>query len=257
MPDLPDLDTRIRDLVARAVADAPAPPEIGTPRPDRRSHPTPDHRRWWIGGTAGPARRGRRRRHVRARRERHRDRDDTGDRAHDRRRPGAGAGHDRAGDHAVPPTTSVSGPPPFEVTQPDVVATAGPAGLATVSLTLGLECRWPDVPVDIGLAVGDGRVVVLPTGAAAPQVWTCDGPPSELFAVADGQVVLHDVAIVGDQPVLLYSVQRDWDDPRRRQRGPLRRRPRRRIRPDRTGTDRRMGVGHAAIAPGPHRAHRR
>ncbi len=51
MPDLPDLDLRIRELVARAVADAPAPPEIEG-ETMVRIQPAPDRRRWWVGGTA-------------------------------------------------------------------------------------------------------------------------------------------------------------------------------------------------------------
>ncbi|MEO5899502.1 MAG: hypothetical protein ABIR68_05135 [Ilumatobacteraceae bacterium] len=51
MPDLTDLDRRIRELVARAVADAPPPPEIGDPLMVR-IQPTLDRRRWWVGGTA-------------------------------------------------------------------------------------------------------------------------------------------------------------------------------------------------------------
>ena len=51
MPDQTELDTRIRALVARAVADAPAPPELDpadVPVADDR----PDRRGWWFGGGA-------------------------------------------------------------------------------------------------------------------------------------------------------------------------------------------------------------
>ena len=65
MPD--DLDIRIRELVARAVADAPAAPEL-----DRAAElptaPTTDRRRWWIGGSAAAARRCRAAGDVRPRR---------------------------------------------------------------------------------------------------------------------------------------------------------------------------------------------
>src|SRR5262245_66654478 len=56
MPDTREngtLDTRIRELVARAVADAPRPPELD-PSLLPGSEPTPDnnHRGWWLGGGA-------------------------------------------------------------------------------------------------------------------------------------------------------------------------------------------------------------
>ena len=51
MPETRDLDDRIRELVALAVADAPAPPELD-PASVPLAEPAPGHRRWWIGGGA-------------------------------------------------------------------------------------------------------------------------------------------------------------------------------------------------------------
>ena len=51
MPETRDLDDRIRELVARAVAEAPAPPVLD-PATVPLAEPAPDHRRWWIGGGA-------------------------------------------------------------------------------------------------------------------------------------------------------------------------------------------------------------
>ncbi len=45
-----DLDVRIRELVARAVADAPPAPELDPAV--SFTEPSTDHRRWWIGGGA-------------------------------------------------------------------------------------------------------------------------------------------------------------------------------------------------------------
>jgi hypothetical protein len=55
MPDTREngnLDTRIRELVARAVADAPRPPDVD-PSVIPGSEPKHDHHRaWWLGGGA-------------------------------------------------------------------------------------------------------------------------------------------------------------------------------------------------------------
>ena len=48
-----DLDARIRTLVARAVADAPAAPDLEPVTHLEGRRPRPDgHRGWWIGGGA-------------------------------------------------------------------------------------------------------------------------------------------------------------------------------------------------------------
>ena len=130
MPDLPDLDTRIRDLVHRAVADAPAPPEIGSAGRAASIDARPDRRRWWIGGTAGTPRRGRGDRHVRARRRRRRRVDHAGERADDGD-PGAD----------LAPSTSVATPEP---TAPPPTTAPPSTTVAPQPTTAGLLTAGPD-----------------------------------------------------------------------------------------------------------------
>lgn len=223
MPDLPDLDTRIRDLVHRAVADAPAPPEIGGATVPPLDHAPPDQRRRWIGGTAGLL--------------------------------AAAAAivtfvlvtddDDAAITPASVPTTVAPEPTTTVVTTPaptspaSTTAAAPATAVTTVPQqpeTAGLLTAGPDgvrervgetvrtvttEPVVIALDAGDRRVVVQRRQGednAVPAQWTyadtvplvvgADGSLSPLFPGLDwgGGVVLHDVEVVDGRRLLLYSV---------------------------------------------------
>ncbi|HEU4840510.1 MAG TPA: hypothetical protein VFT09_03680, partial [Ilumatobacteraceae bacterium] len=204
-----DLDTRIRSLVARAVADAPSAPEL-----ERATHLEPHrarhdgHRGWWLGGGAAllaaaaaittvvlVA--------------------DTDDRistpAHTTIPPVA---------TTTPPTTvpapttvapspsTVPAPPvaPFAVTEPGHVAAAGPGGVTVRTLQADLVRRLGG-PAAIALPVGDGRTVVQATGAA-PTIWSADGATSDPVPLVDagGAITIHDVAVVDGRPLLLFAI---------------------------------------------------
>jgi hypothetical protein len=210
MPDPRDdgnLDTRIRELVARAVADAPAPPAID-PSVLPGSEPQHDHHRgWWLGGGAailaaaalvtalllvG----------------------DTGDKVSTPATPAPTA------PPTTPPTSAPSGPttvPPAAVAV-DAFVTAGPDGVVEhrggESRTLTTE------PMAIALDAGDGRIIMQRrSGNGESQGWT-DADTIPLVLAADGTtrpllgaavwedgIVLHDIEVVGGHRLLLYSVQ--------------------------------------------------
>jgi hypothetical protein len=211
------LDTRIRELVARAVADAPRPPAID-PSDVSGSEPKPDpnHRAWWLGGGAAI----------------------LAAAALITALLLVGDADDTVTTPATPPTvaptpvptiapattapsttapTTTTTPPPPADTVP-VLLSAGPDGVlerrgdATRSLTTD--------PMTIALDAGDGRIIVQRHSGNSGQEWTdadtiplvlaADGSTSPLFGAAtwDGAIVLHDIEVVDGHRLLLYSVQR-------------------------------------------------
>ena len=231
MPDLPDLDTRIRQLVARAVADAPPPPDL-EPAAVVVAELHPNRRRWWIGGSAailaaaalvatfvlvG----------------------DSGDTVTTpatvpttpvpaTTSPAAPAPTSPAAPATtVPPATTVapsttSPPTTTSTTVPPgqgvarVVLTAGPAGV--VERSGGGVRTLTTEPMVMALDAGDGRVIVQrrsgyggdlwDDAATVPLVLGADGSLSELFGTSDwdGAVELHDIEIVAGRRLLLYSL---------------------------------------------------
>jgi hypothetical protein len=213
MPDTRELDTRIRDLVARAVADAPRPPELDpTALPEvELDH---GHRRWWIGGGAALL-------------------------------AAAAAittlllvnGTDQSvrtppatdptivvapAPPAAPTSTPTSGTlPPAMVEPQGPFLTAGPDGVVDHR---GSERRLlTPVPVAIALDTGDGGVIVQrrrgegswTAADAEPQLIRDDGSLRPLFDGFDwgGHVMLHDLEVVDGRRLLLYSVF-EGDPPR-------------------------------------------
>ena len=204
-----DLDTRIRSLVARAVADAPAAPELErATRLEPRQARHDGHRGWWLGGGAAllaaaaaittvvlVA--------------------DTDDRIST---PSATTvppvatttpATTPSPSTVAPPASTVPAPPPvapFTVTEPGYVATAGSGGVTVRTLQADLVRRLAG-PAAIALPVGDGRTVVQATGAA-PTIWSADATTSEPVALVDagGPITIQDVAIVDGRPLLLFAI---------------------------------------------------
>ena len=204
-----NLDTRIRELVARAVADAPRAPELD-PSVLPGSEPKPDnsHRGWWLGGGAAI----------------------LAAAALITALLLVGDADDKVTTPATPPTvapTPAPTAPPTTVpttgtvravsTPPGAFVTAGPDGVVEhrddgQTRTLTTE------PMAMALDAGDGRVIVQrqigPTtpdeeGRTVPLVLAADGSLSELFVdIAEwgGGVRLHDVEVVDGRRLLLYSV---------------------------------------------------
>jgi hypothetical protein len=212
MPETRDngyLDTRIRELVARAVADAPAPPDID-PAALPEVEPPHDHRRrWWIGGGAAI----------------------LAAAALVTALLLVGDSDDTVMTPATPPTVSPTPAPtaaptsvpttsepttetvPAGTVVPGVYLTAGPDGVVEHS---GRETRVLTAePMTIALDAGDGRVIVQRAGDTTPLVLADDGALTPLFGRADwdGTVVLHDIEVVDGRRLLLYSLQVAMDDP--------------------------------------------
>lgn len=218
-PDTPDtrderLDAQIATLVARAVADAPAPPELGEIEvvPAAR----PDRRRRWIGGAGAVL---------------------------------AAAASLVAvfvlsddGDQSVytPITTPTIPPEPTSITAPATppvseppspttpVPTSPPTSIGTGQLLAvtggdgisilnrgGLLLESIDEGADIAFAVGDGRVVFQTPGGASdglapadttPSVWT-DGRVAPLaLAAGDTEYIeVHDVAVVDGRTIVIWT----------------------------------------------------
>ncbi len=204
MPDTREngnLDSRIRELVARAVADAPRPPEID-PSVLPESEPKHDHHRgWWLGGGAAIL--------------------------------AAAAlitslllvsgADDKVSTPATPPTVAPTPVPTTAapttvppVAGPGAVLTAGPRG---VVLHQGGERRTLTTePMAIALDSGDGRVIVsreTGPGARRPLVLGDDGSLAPLFddSLWPDDVRLHDIEVVDGRRLLLYGVQTAMDDP--------------------------------------------
>lgn len=218
MPDHMDhdeFDTRIRALVARAVADAPAPPEL-EPAEVPFVEGRPDRRGWWLGGSVAAL---------------------------------AAAALVTAfvlvgdTDESVTtpntePATSTT-PAPTTTAAPEVsttmstigvtpsaangVLTAGPAGV--VEHRDGEVRTLTAAPMAIALDAGDGRVIVQRNSGAAlgrgwedeatvPMVLADDGSLTNLFDTADweGAVVLHDIEVVTGRRLLLFSLTTGADE---------------------------------------------
>ena len=215
MPDNGSLDTRIRDLVARAVADAPRPPELDPDAlPDVDAELDHGHRRWWIGGGAALL-------------------------------AAAAAittlllvnGTDQAvrTPPATDPTIVVApGPPPASApddqTSGTEVATRTPtrtfltAGPEGVVFHRGGRARVLTTDAAaIALDTGDGQVILQDrrgegSWSAAdtePLIISSTGSVRSLFDGFDwgGYVTLHDVEVVAGRRLLLYSVF-EGDPPR-------------------------------------------
>lgn len=217
MPENLDLDTRIRELVARAVADAPSPPDLDAPALPELE-PAPDRHRWWIGGGAailaaaalvtafllvG-------------------DTDDTVT------TPATDATVTPTPVPTIAPTPTGTVPP--TTAQPTTTTTTPPAVAPGAVLTAGRrgvvlheggeQRTLTTEPMVIALAAPDGGVIVqrhAGDGAGlgwsdadtAPLVLGDDGSLRPLFDTVDwdGGVVLHDVEIVDGRQLLLFSLQ--------------------------------------------------
>ena len=214
MPDNGSLDTQIRDLVARAVADAPRPPELDPDAlPDVDAEPNHGHRRWWIGGGAALL-------------------------------AAAAAittlllvnGTDQSvrTPPATDPTIVIAPAPPTSapveentgtqvatITPTRTFVTAGPEGVF-----FHRDRRARVLTTDaaaIALDAGDGQVVLQHrrgegSWAAAdtePLIITSTGSVRPLFDGFDwgGYVTLHDIEVVAGRRLLLYSVF-EGDPPR-------------------------------------------
>ena len=208
-----DLDVRIRELVARAVADAPAAPELDPAVSP--IEPAPSRRGWWIGGGAallaaaalvatfvlvGPS-----------------DDTVTVPATNPITNPTTTApAPTTSAPVVVAPTTAAPAAP---VTQA-WIATAGPAGVVLRDAA-GTTVRTLDEPMAIALPLADGRVIVQRVsdpsedGDHTPLVWGLDGSLEELLPGIEwsGPVTLHDVAIVDGVTTLLYSLTTDQDVP--------------------------------------------
>jgi hypothetical protein len=191
-----DLDVRIRELVARAVADAPPAPELDPAV--SFTEPEPDHRRWWIGGGAAVL---------------------------------AAAAVAATFVLVAPGEDSVTTPGTLPPTQPTTPSTTVPqastttSGPPTVIATGGVLTAGPDgvrqhltnetriltnEAMAIALEAGDGRILVQRGDGAAPLVLGPVGALTELFDTADwdGDVTLHDVEMVGPgRRLLLFSLR--------------------------------------------------
>jgi hypothetical protein len=219
MPENLDLDTRIRELVARAVADAPSPPDID-PTALPELEPGSDRRRWWIGGGAA----------ILAAAALVTALVLVGDTEDSVSTPGTEptvaptpvptvtvpttAAPTTAAPTTAAPTTTTSPP----AVGPGAVLTAGPSG---VVVHRGQRQRTlTSEPMVIALAAPDGRVIVqrhAGDGAGqgwgdadtAPLVLGDDGSLRPLFDTVDwdGGVVLHDVEVVDGRLLLLFSLQ--------------------------------------------------
>ncbi len=150
MPD--DLDVRIRELVARAVADAPAAPELDPAVSP--IEPAPSRRGWWIGGGAallaaaalvatfvlvGPS-----------------DDTVTTPATNPATNPTTTVpAPTTSAPVVVPPTTAAPAAPAGQAW----IATAGPAGVVLRDAA-GTTVRTLDEPMAIALPLADGRVIV-------------------------------------------------------------------------------------------------
>jgi hypothetical protein len=204
MPDTREngyLDSRIRELVARAVADAPLPPDID-PSVLPESEPKHDHHRgWWLGGGAAILAAAALMSALLL----------------------VGNADDKVSTPGTPPTVAPTPAPttarPTTVppsASPGAVLTAGPRG---VVLHEGGERRTLTTePMTIALDSGDGRVIVSRAtgrGARRPLVLGDDGSLAPLFdyALWPNDVRLHDIEVVDGRRLLLYSEQKAMDDP--------------------------------------------
>lgn len=187
------LDARIRDLVARAVNDAPAAPDLQrgvvletSRRGDRRG-------RWIGGGAAALAAAAAIVTAVVLV-------NDTDDRI-----------TTPATTPTAPPTTSPPiGPEALLPLPRQELVTAGPDGVTALDLASNSP-RSLDLPAVRALPVGDGRVLVelgTPDAPGPVVVWNGNGETSDPLAGADlvGPMTIHDIAVIDGEPVLLYDI---------------------------------------------------
>jgi DNA-binding cell septation regulator SpoVG len=205
MPETRDLDTRIRELVARAVADAPRAPDID-PSVLPEIEPSPDRRRWWIGGGAAI----------------------LAAAALVTALLLVGDTDDTVSTPATEPTTTPTTAPETPTAPPsttpsatngdDVILTVGPDGV--VEHRGGQTRTLTSEPMVMALDAGDGRVIVQRHAGhgegrgwtdadTAPLVLAEDGSLTSLFGTVDwdGGVVLHDIEVVDGRRLLLFSLQ--------------------------------------------------
>jgi hypothetical protein len=225
-----DLDGRIRQLVARAVAEAPTPPDITRHEVTIEPH-EPDRRRWWIGGGAALvaaaalvivfvlAATG----------------DDTT--VH------TPATQPRPGTTVLPapqPTTPRTSPGTIPATAPATNPTSPPTRPPATTAETGVLTAGPEgvvehgpdgervlttEPMAIAVHTGDGRVLVqrgpgyvdptIEPAETVPLVVGDDGELTELFGTADwdGYVTMHDVEVVDGHRLLLFSLTVEPNNP--------------------------------------------
>jgi hypothetical protein len=225
MPDTPDLDTRIRELVARAVANAPPAPELEPVFELRRNH-----RPWWIGGgiavTAAAAAIavftfGGQEDKVATIRATDPTVATVPETAPAPSTPGTQAPDTAPPASSGPPVTA----PPTPGTGGGAVVTAGPDGV--VRWVDGAPTTISTEPMAFAIGLGDGRIlaqrfagpITAPYGRAdadtAPVVIARDGTITELFGTVDwdGAVRMHDLEIVDGRPLLLFSLAVGMENP--------------------------------------------
>ena len=226
-----DLDTRIRTLVARAVADAPAAPEIESAHVvvgRRAEHDRRPHRGWWIGGGAAVLAAAAAITTVVL----VADTDDRISTPSATTVPPAVTTIPPTGPATTVPATTVPEagptvpvvvPPTATPTTPttpqqslfgEEFATAGPDGVVLRDKA-GTELRRLDQRALRALPVGDGRVVVelgTPEGVETEVIiWYADGTTSVALSPIeppDGRIAIEDVAVVGGRPVVLFQYWR-------------------------------------------------
>ena len=214
MPDNGSLDTQIRDLVSRAVADAPRPPELDPDAlPNVDAELDKGHRRWWIGGGAALL---------------------AAAAAITTLLLVNGTEQSVRTPPATDPTIVIAPAPPTSApadeTSGTQVATVSPlrtfltAGPEGVVFHRGRRARVLTTDAAaIALDTGDGQVVLQrrrgegswSAADTAPMIITSTGSVRPLYEGFDwgGFVTLHDVEVVAGRRLLLYSVF-EGDPPR-------------------------------------------
>ena len=208
-----DLDSRIRELVARAVADAPRAPELDPGVVPLHGHRRDPGRGWWVGaGAALVAAAAAITTVVLVA--------DTDDRiTTPNTQPSTGPSVP-----TVPTNTSAppapSTPTPTALPAASDVPTILTAGLDGVVERHGDEVRTLTTePTAIALTAPDGRILVQqPAGEGVAPPLVLDpttGSTTELLDTADwdGLVRMHDVELVGGRQLLLVSLIRGSDQP--------------------------------------------
>ncbi|MFV0309383.1 MAG: hypothetical protein ACK5OX_16760 [Desertimonas sp.] len=193
-PTLPEreLDDRIRQLVGRAIADAPPPPLLAT-QPVAANADRRGRRPWYIVGTSllGAAA------------------------ATIAVVIAIGRGEGTLGPAGSPPDPTATAVPAIADPLPRVAIADGNS--VTITDADGAPIAEIAEPWSIALAVGDGRVVGQTrsgpgygrweTAATTPYIWSPDGTVARLFpTVGERSITLHDIGIVDSVPWLLYSV---------------------------------------------------
>ena len=222
-----DLDDRIRQLVARAVADAPAAPDVTRHEVSIEPH-EPDHRRWWIGGGAAAMLAAAAVLVVFVLTVT----DDDSTTPTLATQPPPATTVLPAPQPTTPPTRPAIVPPTVPATDPtSPPATTQETGILTAGPE-GVVEHGPDgqrvlttEPMAIALHTGDGRVLVqrgpgfvdptMEPAATVPLVVGDDGELTALFGAADwdGYVTMHDVEVVDGRRLLLFSLTVEPNNP--------------------------------------------